>query len=760
MNNQPITLTSELGKGGEATIYHIAEHKELVAKIYHNPTPQRKAKLLAMLLNPPEQPKTHIAIAWPTALLYQQKAQFYAWPARNELEATTPEKFVGFLMPKISGGHAIFHLYNPVMRAKLPYLFDWRALHYTAYNLCVVVEAIHAKGYVIGDINESNILVNRKALVTIVDCDSFQVKDETGTVYRCMVGKPEYTPPELQGADLKVTDQTVEHDLFGLAVLLFQLLMEGYHPFAGILQNDLLVERVDLYALKAGLFPYQTRSNTQPIIPPPHAPDFTYLFLELQTHFKRSFSQGYTNAAYRSTATEWQTALQRANQTLKQCDQYNNHIYAPHLATCPHCTQQSILAKQTEELFQPDLQKRYQAVLPLNEAKQKLTTTNNELFTIPIAWITVIITGSVCTSPILMSNVSYLWFILLGVWIATGVAGFIYWWNEKEQAKQGVIWAEAVEQYSLSTKATIDKIEGWWVWYQFKNGYQVKQILNSVVVGLLQPGMDISIRYQETTKQYLFRIDTAQSNINDLLQHALATGKQAYKQGNYQRTQAIMNNILLFKANTAYQDRLSEAQKQYYHHYLGEAQTYLAKAYHQQGATYEANRAYRLAVQQNPNHALLHCYKAQFHFEQGEDDFAMWAYDQSIQLNSDNPMAYYGRGQLYHRQKNYEAAITDYSRAITFNHPEPETVYFKRAKIYAQRHEKRLAVADFDKAIANNYIPISELYYERGLLYRACGEIENAQRDWQQALVTETDTLRQNQIKSYLKDYTVSVTGD
>jgi len=339
MNNQPITLISELGKGGEATIYHIAEHKELVAKIYHNPTPQREAKLRAMLLNPPEQPKTHIAIAWPTALLYQQKAKFYAWSALNELEHTLPEKFVGFLMPKISGGRAIFHLYNPVMRAKLPYLFDWRALHRTAYNLCVVVEAIHAKGYVIGDINESNILVNREALVTIVDCDSFQVKDEQGVVHHCTVGKPEYTPPELVGVPLSTVIQTERHDLFGLAVLLFQLLMEGYHPFAGVLRSKESVGRIDLFAIREGLFPY-TKNGT--INPPPNAPPHHMLYPALQKAFQTCFMKGYHDESVRPTASTWRNRLKQAEATLTQCKNNPAHVYSRHVEGCIWCERNPI----------------------------------------------------------------------------------------------------------------------------------------------------------------------------------------------------------------------------------------------------------------------------------------------------------------------------------------------------------------------------------------------------------------------------------
>ena len=63
------------------------------------------------------------------------------------------------------------------------------------------VSAIHDAGYVIGDLNQSNILVTSRGLVTFIDTDSFQVKED-GRRYLCLVRTPEYVAPELVGKDL------------------------------------------------------------------------------------------------------------------------------------------------------------------------------------------------------------------------------------------------------------------------------------------------------------------------------------------------------------------------------------------------------------------------------------------------------------------------------------------------------------------------------------------------------------------------------
>ena len=179
-----------------------------------------------MVANPPENPMAqewHIAIAWPFDLLRT---------------VDDSQRIVGFLMPCVKGMYPILDFYNPKTRRQKCPFFNYRYLHRAASNLAAAVGALHAREYCIGDVNESNILVSDTALVTLVDTDSFQVREAAnGTVYRCPVGKPEFTPPELQGKSFGQLDRTPEHDLFGLAVLIFQLLMEGSHPFSGIFQG-------------------------------------------------------------------------------------------------------------------------------------------------------------------------------------------------------------------------------------------------------------------------------------------------------------------------------------------------------------------------------------------------------------------------------------------------------------------------------------------------------------------------------------------
>jgi DNA-binding helix-hairpin-helix protein with protein kinase domain len=320
----------KLGAGGEARIFVWPADESLVAKIWHKPTLERNRKLRVMLANPPADPmagQQHHSIAWPGDLLHL--------PAR-------PEHLVGFLMPRVVGMRPVGEFAHPRTRREKCPLFNWFYLHRTARNLATALRAIHERGYVVGDLNESNVLVAETALVTLVDTDSFQVWDaEAGRMYRCRVGKPEYTPPELQGKRFPDVDRLPEHDRFGLGVLLFQLLLEGTHPFAGVFQGrgepPMLEQRI-----AAGHFVFAGDPRV-PYRPSPAAPSFELLFPGLRDLFQRCFVDGHFRPALRPDPQSWQWMLEEAETHLVSCWANAQHVYGDHLPQCPWCARAQLL---------------------------------------------------------------------------------------------------------------------------------------------------------------------------------------------------------------------------------------------------------------------------------------------------------------------------------------------------------------------------------------------------------------------------------
>ena len=327
-----ISPATQLGAGGEAKIYSVDAEPPSVAKyavkIYHRSTQLHEAKLGAMLLNPPEDPLSgaHTSIAWPLDRVYT----VYNGVA-----------FKGYLMARVEGMRPIFTAYNPATRRQQTPFFNYRYLLRAARNLISAARALHLRGVVIGDVNESNILVGETALITLVDTDSFQVPDpQTGKLYRCLVGKPEYTPPEIQGRRFANLDRTKENDLFGLAILLFQLLMEGTHPFAGIYLGGGDPPTYENRILQ-GHFPFGSKSSPFEILKV--APPITMLDPLIRQLFLRCFEEGHSDPSLRPDTQIWLNALADAERNLVKCGLNPQHLFGNHLKNCPWCERTELL---------------------------------------------------------------------------------------------------------------------------------------------------------------------------------------------------------------------------------------------------------------------------------------------------------------------------------------------------------------------------------------------------------------------------------
>lgn len=320
-HHTPITLGKVLGRGGEAVIYLVQGQPDLLAKLYIKSREGYEQKLLRMLANPPTDPAQphYISIAWVRDLLYEADG-----------------KFAGLLIPHIHQAVKLLEVFTPQLRAQTLPNFNWQYLHRAAHNLAMALEAVHAHGYVVGDLNESNILVTSQALVTLIDTDSFQVQEQHQSsiiTYPCPVGKGEYTPPELQNISFQKTIRLSEHDLFGMGVLIFQLLMEGNHPFRSLWRGTGNQPNLQDKIIR-GLFPH-TKPPNSTVAPPPDAPKLEVLHPDVAALVRRCFVDGHQDPRKRPTAQEWKSVLARAEQQLVDC--WKGHYFSGHLTNCPQC---------------------------------------------------------------------------------------------------------------------------------------------------------------------------------------------------------------------------------------------------------------------------------------------------------------------------------------------------------------------------------------------------------------------------------------
>jgi DNA-binding helix-hairpin-helix protein with protein kinase domain len=135
----------------------VARRPELLAKLYrHAPAPHDVDKLRALVRA--ATPDLLTVAAWPTDCLKDRKGEV-----------------VGFVMPRVLDARPLYELYSPRSRVQhFPYA-DFRFLLHVASNVARLFAAVEQAGFLMGDVNHSNIPVRSNGTVSAVDCDLFQV---------------------------------------------------------------------------------------------------------------------------------------------------------------------------------------------------------------------------------------------------------------------------------------------------------------------------------------------------------------------------------------------------------------------------------------------------------------------------------------------------------------------------------------------------------------------------------------------------------
>ena len=318
-----IKLARELGRGGEGAVYEVEDKPDHVAKVYlAQISSDRVAKLGAMTGMATACPKLLSFCAWPEATLHDR--------ATNGSVSGT----AGFVMHRVVGCHPIHHLTSPTTRKRDYPDRDWSFLVHVARNLAIAVDTIHAAGAVIGDINEGGFLVGQDGRVWVLDCDSFQIQ-HTNRTYRCEVGIADYTPPELQnipGGFANVV-RTLNHDRFGLAVIVFKLLMMGRHPYMGVFRGQGDPELGQL--IQENRFAYGPDAGTRLMSPPPHSLDIGGLGSPVSGLFCHAFG-GASLRGGRPDASAWIDALTGLLSGLTTCSTHPGHKHVTG-TPCPWC---------------------------------------------------------------------------------------------------------------------------------------------------------------------------------------------------------------------------------------------------------------------------------------------------------------------------------------------------------------------------------------------------------------------------------------
>ena len=306
---------ASFAEGGEGALHNVLSDSSLVAKIYKPGKLQQSTaqKLLAMVAN--ANPKVCESIAWPVDVIYNNT------------------QLCGFIMHRFTG-------YTDLANILPAKDIDWQKRIAIAANLCDIVIQVHSTDQCIGDMNPKNFGVNLyNGHVVSFDADSFHFRADN-RIFPCVVGVSDYEAPELHAqlsgnVDLRTLDPnqsfTQSTDQFSLAILIFQLLFAGFHPFtARRLENygsSTTVHNRNTNILHS-VTPFFNPSAGTGI--PAGAPDIDLVPPDMQEMFRKAFL-----TSNRPSATQWQSSLLALLKNLKRCP--NQHYYYTYKFNCPWC---------------------------------------------------------------------------------------------------------------------------------------------------------------------------------------------------------------------------------------------------------------------------------------------------------------------------------------------------------------------------------------------------------------------------------------
>lgn len=310
-----------IGIGGEGKIYRIANasRKDQVAKIYHRlPDIEKQNKLLAMIKAQTD--ALHGVSAWPIEVLTDSKSS----------------NICGFTMNEVSDGEPLHHFYSPAWRKQHQPHASWGSLVALTANIAAGFSVLHRMGILVGDVNPNSIRVRKNGRVTVIDTDSFQLRSNNH-LYKCRVGVPTFTAPELLQviSTYEGLERNLDHDRFGLSLLIFHVLFMGRHPYAGIFEqqgDDPLERHMAEYR-----YAYSSDHLSRGVSPPR---------LSVQPHqlvssvIAQCFQNDFTQSGAirgRTTADRWHQLLTEQRKQLTRCPQNPNHHHDSSASSCIWC---------------------------------------------------------------------------------------------------------------------------------------------------------------------------------------------------------------------------------------------------------------------------------------------------------------------------------------------------------------------------------------------------------------------------------------
>ncbi|MGK5055357.1 hypothetical protein ACQ4WY_00295 [Janthinobacterium sp. LB2P49] len=349
-----LVLGKLVKSGGAGSVYLLPGAPAQVAKLYH-PHLDRAAnrrKLEAMLELSPELPdqlengKRYVQIAWPQAAVFDGQGGF-----------------AGFVMP----------LLDMAQTAELEQIMQERQARAAglptglgpkltlAANLAAVIDALHQQQHYVVDLKPVNLRFYRDSLyIAMLDCDGFSIQGHAER-FPAEQFTADYLAPEFQRKGMPAGTEMAQ-DRFALAVVIFQLLNFGIHPYSGRPGNAQVATDIP-GRIRDGCYAYGVKRHKQ--LAPNATSGHALMPPELRAMFDRAFSP--SPKPQRPSAADWALLLrgyaQRSGGKLLICAVNPEHQHFVGQG-CAACARDKVISAAAQASVQAQQMQPQQQSLP------------------------------------------------------------------------------------------------------------------------------------------------------------------------------------------------------------------------------------------------------------------------------------------------------------------------------------------------------------------------------------------------------------